>query len=140
MEMADILLVNKADGDLKSTALRTCADYAGALRLLRKRPQDPEGFPKAITVSALEDTGLVKAWEEMQSLEKWRRETGHFAARRAEQARFWFEAEVRERLLARLSREPVRGAMAALARQVEAGDLTPTAAAEELLRDHLQMD
>ncbi|WP_323771530.1 methylmalonyl Co-A mutase-associated GTPase MeaB [Antarctobacter sp.] len=140
MEMADILLVNKADGDLKTTAMRTCADYAGALRLLRKRPQDPEGFPKAMTVSALEDTGLAKAWDEMQALADWRRENGHFAARRAAQARFWFEAEVRERLLARLSREPVKGAMAGLARQVEDGALTPSVAAEELLRDYLQMD
>ena len=54
MEMADMILVNKADGDLKSAATRTCADYAGALRLLRKRAQDPEGYPKAMTVSALE--------------------------------------------------------------------------------------
>ena len=42
MEMADIILVNKADGDLKPAAMRTCSDYAGALRLLRKRPQDPD--------------------------------------------------------------------------------------------------
>ncbi|SMX49215.1 methylmalonyl Co-A mutase-associated GTPase MeaB [Maliponia aquimaris] len=139
MEMADILLVNKADGDLKATAIRTCADYAGAMRLLRKRPQDPEGFPKAMTVSAKSEDGLARAWEEMQALAAWRRETGYFAARRAEQARHWFEAEVRERLLARLTREPVKGAMQALARQVEAGGLTPSAAAEEFLRDHLQM-
>jgi LAO/AO transport system kinase len=46
MEVADILVINKADGDLKATATRTCADYAGALRLLRRRPQDPEGFPR----------------------------------------------------------------------------------------------
>ncbi|MBN2760015.1 MAG: methylmalonyl Co-A mutase-associated GTPase MeaB, partial [Rhodobacteraceae bacterium] len=58
MEAADMIIVNKADGDLKATATRTCADYAGALRLLRKRPADPEGFPKAMTVSALENNGL----------------------------------------------------------------------------------
>ncbi|MCB2150109.1 MAG: methylmalonyl Co-A mutase-associated GTPase MeaB, partial [Rhodobacteraceae bacterium] len=58
MEMADLILVNKADGALKDTATRTCADYAGALRLLRKRPQDPEGYPKALTVSAAEEKGL----------------------------------------------------------------------------------
>ena len=68
MEMADLILVNKADGDLKATAMRTCADYAGALRLLRKRPQDPEGFPKAMTVSALEENGLETAWDEMTAL------------------------------------------------------------------------
>jgi LAO/AO transport system kinase len=133
MEMADIILVNKADGDLKATATRTCADYAGALRLLRKRPQDPEGFPKAMTVSALEDTGLAKAWEEMRSLADWRREHGHFAARRAEQARFWFEAELKQSLLARLDREPLKGLVRTLGRAVEDGAKTPSQAADEVL-------
>ncbi|WP_416883088.1 methylmalonyl Co-A mutase-associated GTPase MeaB [Marivita sp.] len=133
MEMADIILVNKADGDLKATATRTCADYAGALRLLRKRPQDPEGFPKAMTVSALEDTGLAKAWEEMRSLADWRREHGHFAARRAEQARFWFEAELKQSLLARLDREPLKGLVRSLGRAVEDGAKTPSQAADEVL-------
>lgn len=133
MEMADIILVNKADGDLKATATRTCADYAGALRLLRKRPQDPEGFPKAMTVSALEDTGLAKAWEDMRSLADWRREHGHFAARRAEQARFWFEAELKQSLLARLDREPLKGLVRSLGRAVEDGAKTPSQAADEVL-------
>ncbi|EEX13783.1 LAO/AO transport system ATPase [Citreicella sp. SE45] len=137
METADIILVNKADGELKSTATRTCADYAGALRLLRKRPQDPEGYPKALTVSAVEEHGLDRAWDEMTALAEWRRETGHFAGRRAEQARFWFEAEVREGLLARLRREPVKGAMAALAQQVEAGEISAAVAAEDLLETYL---
>ena len=74
MEMADMILVNKADGDLKAAATRTCADYSGALRLLRKRVQDPEGFPKAMTVSAYEGDGLEAAWGEMQALADWRRE------------------------------------------------------------------
>ncbi|WP_425100101.1 methylmalonyl Co-A mutase-associated GTPase MeaB [Tropicibacter sp. S64] len=139
MEMADILLVNKADGDLKSTAIRTCADYAGALRLLRKRPQDPQGFPKAMTVSAVEQSGLEQAWGEMQALADWRREHGHFTQRRAAQARYWFEAEVREAILARLKREPVKGAMTALAGQVEDGHLSPAAAADQLMREYLMM-
>lgn len=133
MEMADIILVNKADGDLKATATRTCADYAGALRLMRKRPQDPQGFPKAMTVSALEDMGLTKAWEEMQSLTQWRREQGHFAARRAAQARFWFEAELKQSLLARLEREPMKGLVQALGHAVEDGIKTPSQAAVEVL-------
>ena len=140
MEMADIILVNKADGDLKAQAMRTCADYAGALRLLRKRPQDPEGFPKALTVSALQQDGLHKAWAEMQALTEWRRETGHFAARRAEQARFWFEAEVREGLLARLKTPVARDAMRALSERVAAGDLTAAQAAREMLGEHLGQD
>lgn len=137
MEIADIILVNKADGALRDTARRTCADYAGALRLLRKRPQDPEGFPKALTVSASEETGLDTAWAEMQALAEWRRAEGHWQARRAAQARYWFEEEVRQALLARLTREPVRGAMAALAAQVERGEASAAAAAQDLMRTYL---
>jgi len=134
MEIADLILVNKADGDLKPAALRTCADYAGALRLLRRRPQDPEGFPKALTVSAQEENGLAEAWAEMQALVDWRRSNGHFDRRRAEQARGWFEAEVRRGLLARLSEDPALTArMAALGAEVAAGRAEPASAAAEIL-------
>ncbi len=133
MEMADLILVNKADGDLKPAALRTQADYAGALRLLRKRPQDPEGFPKALCVSALEEAGLAAAWDEMQALARWRQDHGHWASRRAGQARHWFEEEVRHGLLAALAREPARGIMTRLGEKVAAGELTPEAAAGEML-------
>ncbi len=111
MEMADLILVNKADGDLKPAALRTMADYAGALRLLRRRPQDPDSFPKAMCVSALSEDGLATAWAEMQALAEWRRAQGHWGRVRAEQARHWFEEEVRHGLLAALAREPALGVM-----------------------------
>lgn len=133
MEMADLILVNKADGALKSTAIRTCADYAGALRLLRKRPQDPEGFPKALTVSAVEEEGLARAWEEMQALSGWRRESGHWQARRANQARYWFEEEVRQALLAQLQTEEARTRMADLSQAVAEGLQSPTSAARDML-------
>jgi len=91
MEIADLILVNKADGDLKPAATRTQADYAGALRLLRKRAQDPDGFPKAASVSALTGDGLAQAWDDMQSLSAWRKDHGHWAARRRAQSVHWFE-------------------------------------------------
>ena len=103
MEIADLILVNKADGDLRAQAMRTCADYAGALRLLRKRPQDPEDFPKALTMSALDGAGLVQGWDEMQKLIAWRRENGVWDKRRAEQALYWLDAEVKTQLLERLA-------------------------------------
>lgn len=134
MEMADIILINKADGDLKATATRTVADYAGALRLLRKRPQDPEDFPKALAVSAVEGSGLEQAWDEMQALAGWRRDNGFWDKTRAEQASHWFEYEVREGLLARLrDDEQVKSAMADMARSVAEGNATPTAAARSIL-------
>lgn len=135
MEMADMILVNKSDGDLKPTAIRTCADYSGALRLLRKRPQDPDGFPKAVTVSALEEQGLQDAWGEMTKLTEWRKEHGHFDGRRAEQQRYWFEEEVRQALLAQLEQGEVKSRMADLGEQVAAGDLSVSKAAAEMLEN-----
>ena len=133
MEMADLILVNKADGDLKPAALRTMADYAGALRLLRRRPQDPDGFPKALAVSALEQAGLQAAWAEVQSLATWRKDKGHWSDRRAAQARHWFTEEVRQGLLAALTQEPIRSRMQTLATAVTDGSMTPEAAAADLL-------
>ncbi|MCA0869461.1 methylmalonyl Co-A mutase-associated GTPase MeaB [Seohaeicola saemankumensis] len=133
MEIADLILINKADGDLKPAATRTCADYAGALRLLRKRPQDPPGFPKAMMVSAAEETGLAEAWAEMQDLTRWRREAGHWDRNRADQARYWFDQELRQALLARLETPAARARRDSLGQQVASGALSPAAAAQSLL-------
>jgi GTPase len=134
MEIADLILVNKADGDLKSAATRTCADYAGALRLLRKRVHDPDGLPMAMPVSAVAGHGLATAWAEMQKLAQWRREHGYWQTRRAEQARHWFEAEVRAGLLAQMTASPdIRARMADLGAEVTAGEISPDAAAVTML-------
>ncbi|MCB1404766.1 MAG: methylmalonyl Co-A mutase-associated GTPase MeaB, partial [Rhodobacteraceae bacterium] len=139
MEAADLIVVNKADGDLKATATRTCADYAGALRLLRKRPQDAPGFPKAMTASALEEKGLDAVWGEITALSDWRREQGHWQARRAQQARHWFAQEVRQALLARLDTPQARSRMDAFAESVAKGETAASAAARVMLAS-LQSD
>ncbi|MEM9426843.1 MAG: methylmalonyl Co-A mutase-associated GTPase MeaB [Pseudomonadota bacterium] len=134
MEIADILVVNKADGELKPVATRTAADYAGALRLLRKRDGDPEEFPKVLTVSALEAQGLDAVWHEIEALVTHRRETGFWAARRAHQARDWFEDEVRQSLLALLRADPgAEAAMAEMRQAVAEGRRSPAAAAADVI-------
>ena len=134
MEIADIILVNKADGDLKSAATRTCADYAGALRLLRKRPQDPEGFPKAMTVSALTGEGLETAWNEITTLADWRKANGIFDERRAAQALIWFRSEVESGLLSRLQSDPQAQALwSSLENAVQGGEIPPETAAAQVL-------
>lgn len=134
MEMADIVLVNKADGDLRAQAIRTQADYAGALRLLRKRPQDPEGFPKALCVSAATGDGLAEAWSEITDLARWRRESGIWEATRTAQAEYWFAEELKAEMMALLTRDPVLAErLAELRAQVSRGDLSPGAAAREAL-------
>ncbi|MDJ0640751.1 MAG: methylmalonyl Co-A mutase-associated GTPase MeaB [Paracoccaceae bacterium] len=134
MEIADLIVVNKADGDLKPVALRTVADYAGALRLMRKREGDPEGFPKVMAVSALEEEGLREVWDDIRALAGHRQDSGFWAARRINQARDWFEDEVRQGLLRQLRDDPgMERAMSDLGQAVADGRRTPGAAAAEVL-------
>ena len=101
---------------------------------MRKREQDPEGFPKAMLVSALTQDGLGAAWDEMRALSDWRRKAGYFAHHRAAQARYWFEQEVRQGLLEGLQNNEVRAAMVQAGSAVEQGDLTPESAAQGILK------
>lgn len=134
MERADLVLVNKADGVLRSQAALTRADYGAALRLMRPRPQDPEGFPRALTVSALTGEGIEAAWQAVTRIADWRKETGVWARTRAEQARAAFRAEVMAALMDRLSRDPdVARRIAALEGEVALGRLDPAAAAARVL-------
>lgn len=133
MELADLILINKADGDLKPAALRTLSDYSGALQLLRRRPQDMPGFPKALPVSAVTGAGLPGVWADIKALTDWRKMHGHWAQNRIAQARLWFEDEVRNGLIARLTGDArLRQEMERLGSEVEGG-LPPALAAEQLL-------
>ncbi len=134
MEIADLILVNKADGGLKEAAIRTQADYKGALRLLRKRPEDPDGFPKALLVSALEGTGLSEAWAEMQDLARWRKDEGHWQARRSAQALRAFETDVRRGLLARIEAKASEDRKKYEA-AIDQGKMTPARATDLFLRN-----
>ena len=133
MELADLILVNKTDGDLAPTAAQTRADYAGAMHLLRRRPQDPADFPQAACVSALSGLGLPQAWTAIQTLADFRRLNGHWATTRAEQARQAFHAELRAGLLDVLAADPIKTLVTAQAAKVAAGQIAPDAAAAEIL-------
>lgn len=134
MESCDLILVNKADGALKDAATRTCADYSGALHLLRRRPQDPEGFPKALTVSAQENEGLEPAWREIEHLADWRRREGHWDARRVAQARHWFREEVHRQIMERIESDAeLAHRLGRLEEEVAAGHHSAAGAAAEAL-------
>ncbi|MEL7514128.1 MAG: methylmalonyl Co-A mutase-associated GTPase MeaB [Pseudomonadota bacterium] len=133
MEMADLILINKADGDLKAAATRTCADYTGALRLLRRRPQDPPDFPKAMMVSAMQEDGLAEAWSAIGELTDWRKAESHFDAARAAQARYWFEDEVRQALLAQMQNPTAQRLIAAIGQDVASGQISAAEGAERFL-------
>jgi GTPase len=134
MEMADLILVNKADGEHLAEATRTRADYAGALRLLRPRPGEPEGYPRAMCVSAHTGAGLLEAWEAVEALAAARRASGAWDARRRAQAEAWFAHALETGLIARLNADPASAARRRqLAAAVAAGRIAPDAAADALL-------
>ncbi|MEL7172696.1 MAG: methylmalonyl Co-A mutase-associated GTPase MeaB, partial [Pseudomonadota bacterium] len=132
MELADLIVVNKADGALKRVAEATRADYQGALHLLRRRPGDPEGYPRAVTASAATGDGIEAVWEALVALDDWRRAEGFHAERRAAQGRAWFRQSLERALLDRLASAPALGARLAAAEAAVAAGAPPDAAAEEV--------
>jgi LAO/AO transport system kinase len=131
IELADLIVVNKADGDLKATARRSVADYRHALRMLRS---PTAGWtPEVTSASALTGDGVAEVWATVERFNAAVGEKG-IARRRAEQARDWMWNEVGETLLAQLRRHPeVKRLVPGLEREVEAGKSTPAAAARRML-------
>jgi LAO/AO transport system kinase len=136
MEIADLLVVNKADGDLKPVARRTAADYGAALRMIR--PASPNWTPLVLQCSALTGTGIAKVWEVVERYRKTLEAGGEIAARRASQAQTWMWNELHDSLAAALRANPkVRADLGGLEAKVAAGEMTPTAAAQRLLQAFL---
>ena len=131
IELADLIVVNKADGDLKATAQRSASDYQHALRMLRS---PTAGWtPEVATASAITGDGVIAVWDVVGRFLDAVGEKG-VARRRAEQARAWMWNEVGETLLAELRKHPdVKRLVGGLEREVEAGKSTPAAAARRML-------
>lgn len=132
MELADLLVVNKADGELLPAAQRTAAEYHNALGLMH--PPTAAWFPPVLQVSALTGDGVAAVWETVLGYQAKMDATGAIAARRAGQAKAWMWSEVSEGLMAAFRAHPgVAGQIEALEAEVAAGTITPTTAAERLL-------
>jgi LAO/AO transport system kinase len=132
IELADLVLVNKADGELAAAAHRSVADYSSALALLR--PPLPEWQVRVRAVSALEGTGIHEVWDEVGRFREALTATGSWLRRRAEQARAALWSEIGESLLERFRTSAVAARdLARLEEEVMAGRQTPSAAAQSLL-------
>jgi len=131
-ELADLVLVNKADGELAAAARRSVADYASALRLIR--PPLPEWEVPVRAVSALEGTGIGEVWAEVERFRTALECAGAWSQRRAEQGRAALWAEIGNSLLDRFRAAPaVAQRLNSLEAEVMAGTRTPSAAARQLL-------
>ena len=135
MEIADLIVVNKADGALKPVAEATRTEYAGALHLMRPRQADPKGYPKALTCSATTGDGLDEVWDAITALHNWRRENGALIETRANQAVTAMEHALEQgvqRLLA--SSTWVGAERATLLDAVRSGETDPEDAARHLIQ------
>jgi len=132
MELADLVLINKADGDMKSLAGRAAAEYRSALRLLHPRSADWK--VEVRTCSARDNEGIVEAWEVVLQHRKVLTASGQLTTRRAEQARAWMWSEVNDSLINALQNDAaVRKRIPALEAAVGDGRIPPAIAAGELL-------
>lgn len=132
VELADLIVVNKADGDLASVADRSAADYRGALGFLR--PRYPDWEVPVETCSALENEGIDKIWRVIERYRETMTANGRFEKSRAAQAKTWLWSETAETLLESLRRNPtIRNRIAALETAVAKGETSPAVAAHELV-------
>lgn len=132
MELADLILVNKADGDMAVAARNTAADYLAALSLMHPRTRNWQVPVK--TCSALKGKGVPETWSVINKFHSRLVANGALESRREEQARHWLWSETSESLLAALRNDPaVRNILPALEQKVTEGRLPPAVAAAELL-------
>ena len=132
MELADLLIVNKADGDLAAAAGRAAGEYAHALQLMPAA--SPDWAAEVVQCSALENRGIAEVWETVGRFRAAREGTGELAMRRADQARAWMWSEIGETLTAEFRRHPdVASKLGAMEEAVAAGEMTPAEAAATLL-------
>jgi len=132
MELADMIIVNKADGELASTALHSASDYLSALKLLHPRTRNWRVPVK--TCSALESRGIDEIWDTVEEYRATISSSGEMAERRSLQARTWMWSEISESLIAALRSDPVaNNRIEQLEQAVVDGSVPPTLAASELI-------
>ena len=133
VELADLIAVNKADGDLLPAAERSRRDYTAALHLLRPPPGAWQ--PRILTCSAMDGTDIDAVWDAVGEFQTIRQESGQFEDRRSEQAAAWMRDEITEHLLERVRQNPAtRTEISNLEASVRAGTLSAAGAAQLVLR------
>ena len=132
LELADIVVVNKADGKHAIEAKAAAAELSSAIRLIY--PRETLWRPPVLTMSALEGTGLTELWDTVLKHRDVLTQAGEFDARRRAQQVDWTWAMVRDAVLDRVHSHPaVKVIRAEVERKVRDGELTATLAAQQIL-------
>ncbi|MGN6459807.1 MAG: methylmalonyl Co-A mutase-associated GTPase MeaB [Pseudolabrys sp.] len=132
IELADMIAVNKADGDNVRRAKAAAADYRAALHILT--PRSPTWTPPVVTYSALTGDGIAALWSDIVTHRQRMTASGELAAQRRAQQVKWMWAMLEERLFARLRHDPaIRARLKEAETAVAAGTLTPTLAVDRIV-------
>jgi LAO/AO transport system kinase len=132
LEIADMIAVNKADGDMAPPARRAAADYRRALEIMK--PASPNWRPPVQTCSALTGDGLPEIWEQIREHRIALGGSGEFDAKRRDQRVRWMWSTIRDRLMLSLDGHPaVKDVVAEVERAVAEDRMTPGLAAEQVL-------
>jgi LAO/AO transport system kinase len=134
MELADLVLITKSDGDLLPASRRAIADYHAALHLMRPKHKGLQ--PAVLGVSALEGQGIAQAWELICTIHEKLAEDGRLKVLRAAQRERWFQNELREMVLEAFRAD--RGMaqrVVELEAEVREGVVLPSLAARRLIRN-----
>lgn len=132
MELADLILVNKSDGDQQTVANRTVSDYQMALHFLHPRSRNWQASVQSI--SSLKNQGIDEVWHTVEEYREALSNTGEIDSRRAAQSRAWLWSETTDALLTELKENPaVKSLVKQLEHDVMEGCTTPTIAARKLI-------
>ena len=132
LEIADMIAVNKADGEMKNAANRAVMEYQHALDILN--PKSANWKPRSLSCSAFTGDGLAAIWETICDYKRLLKDAGEWQEKRKSQQVEWMWAIIRERLLSKIeTNEKVQSLVPQLELQVAESKLTPALAAVEIL-------
>jgi LAO/AO transport system kinase len=132
VEIADMIAINKADGDNIARARRAQAVYQGALSIIA--PASQTWAPPVLTISAQDNRGLDEVWDKITEHRERMTATGEFAARRGSQAVEWMRELLQQRLAAALRADhAVARRLVELEADVRQGTRTPALAVAEIV-------
>jgi LAO/AO transport system kinase len=135
MEMADGIVINKADGSNIQKARRAQAEFANALHLF---PPSPSGWiPQVSTCSSLYNTGVGETWEMVMEYRKFVTENGTLSLRRKEQSRYWMYETIREGIYNQVFSDPaMQHELKEVEKSISEGRMTSFMAASNILKKY----
>jgi LAO/AO transport system kinase len=133
MEMADVIVINKADGENIKSAQKAKVEFQRALHLFP--PKESDWTPKTTTCSALKNEGIEAIWEIVKEYLNLTKENGYFENKRDEQNKFWLYQTIEEQLKTEFYGNPkIKKELPKILKDIETHKITPFEAAKKLFK------